>query len=88
MGDIPGFLDVQVVLRSGCTVERCWRAEVDTSVPVRCLLPDLVRELQLGSVSDYELGQEGTLAEPVLVLVRRTRSRQGWSHGQTAQEGG
>lgn len=76
MADLPEFLDVQVVLRSGCTGERRWRVEADTSVPVRGLLPDLVRGLRLGRVSDYEIGQEGTLVEPVLVLRRKNCPRQ------------
>jgi hypothetical protein len=69
MADLPEFLDVQVVLRSRCTDERWWLVEADTRVPVRDLLPDLVRELRLGCASHYELRWEGTLAEPVLVLA-------------------
>lgn len=72
MSDQPEFLDVLVVLRSRGAAERRWRVEVGTRVPLRDLLPELIRELHLGCASDYELAQEGTIAEPVLVLTHRT----------------
>jgi hypothetical protein len=70
------FRNVKVVLRSAKGDERAWSVEVDTYAPLDGLLPDLVRELKLaGTPDDYELQNEGSLAEPVLILKHKERSR-------------
>lgn len=70
------FRSVKVVLRSPKGDERAWSVEVDTYAPLDSLLSDLVHELKLGGVpDDYELHSEGSIAEPVLVLKHKERSR-------------
>ena len=51
--------------------------EIDTAVPLeRVLLRELVEALSLeGEADDYELRSEGSLEQPVLVLVAKTRTR-------------
>ena len=70
------FTSVKVVLRSAKGDDRAWSVEVDTHAPLEGLLPDLLQELNLGGApEDYELLSEGTLAEPILVLKPKERTR-------------
>lgn len=70
------FQNVKVILRSAKGDERAWSVEVDIHAPLEGLLPDLLQELKLGGgPAEYELLNEGSIAEPVLVLRHRERSR-------------
>lgn len=70
------FRSVKVVLRSAKGDERAWNVEVDVYAPLDGLLPDLVQELNLEGVADeYELHNDGSIAEPVLILMRKERPR-------------
>jgi len=65
------FDKVRVLLRSGDKV-CAWDVEVDWNFTPSELLADLLRALQLeGKPDDYELVNDGTLAEPRLVLTEK-----------------
>jgi hypothetical protein len=72
-----GFRNVKVVLRSPKgDDERAWTVEVDAYASLEDLIPDLLKELHLaGPPTDYDLRSEGSIAEPVLVLRLKDRSR-------------
>jgi hypothetical protein len=70
------FQYVKVVLRSAKGPDRQWTVEVDTHAPLDGLLADLVQELKLGGAADeYELQNEGSIAEPVLALRHKERTK-------------
>jgi hypothetical protein len=70
------FRPVRVVLRTAKGDERAWSVEVDSHAPLEGLLADLLQELKLvGGPADYELLSEGSIAEPVLVLKAKERSK-------------
>jgi len=70
------FRNVTVVLRSANEDERVWSVEVDAYTPYEDLIVDLLKELKISGVAeDYDLRAEGSIAEPLLVLKRKDRSR-------------
>lgn len=71
------FREVKVVLRSANgSQQHAWMVEVDASSPPEQLLPDLVETLPVqGEADDYELRIEGSLQDPILVLIAKARKR-------------
>lgn len=66
------FRDVKVIYRSS-NGERAWMVEVDRTSPLPLLVADLVEALSIGGkAEDYEVQNEGSLEEPVLVLIPKT----------------
>ena len=74
------YRTVKVMLLDARGQSRAWNVEVDSTAKLESLIPDLVAELKLGSPKDYELYNEGSIAEPVLVLKEKERRRVRNSH--------
>lgn len=66
------FRELKVVLRATNGDERAWMVEVDTDASLERLLPELVQALPIeGDAEQYELGSEGPIAQPILILTAK-----------------
>jgi hypothetical protein len=72
-----GFREIKVVHRSR-EGDRAWMVEVDPAVPLMRLAPELIDTLPIeGTPEDFDLRNEGSLDQPVLVLEAKSRRNVG-----------
>ena len=71
------FREIKVVHRSA-TGDRAWIVNVDPTVPIADLIPELVETLPIeGAAEDFDVRAEGSIEDPVLVLADKSRRRVG-----------
>lgn len=65
------FTNVRVVWRNAGK-EKAWIVEINPDVPLPELIPELVETLGLGgSPDEYQIHNEGSINNPVIVLTAR-----------------
>ena len=67
------FREIRVVHRQK-SGDEAWVVEIDPTMPLSDLVPELIDTLPIeGGPEDFVVSTEGTIDEPVIVLVPRAR---------------